>query len=331
MDFPLLKLQNLSIGYIDCKPLKVVHDSINLSLNRGELTCLLGMNGAGKSTLLKTLGGFQPQLCGEIMLEGKELHHYARKELAKKLGVVLTDRIASGNLSVYELISFGRYVYTGFFGTMSSKDHKAVREAMDCVGISAFGHRNISELSDGERQKVMIAKAIAQETNLILLDEPTAFLDLSSRVEIMLLLRKLASEQGKTVLLSTHDLDLALQLSDKLWLMAKKQDMVCGVPEDLAQSGILNAFFDKESLAFDVSSGIFKIKLESTKKVSVEMGESDKIWIEKALLRKGYQLSDSELLPHISKRGEMFLVKIAHGETEAATIEAVLQTLASNE
>lgn len=324
---PLLQLKNLSIGYVDRRPHKVVHESINLSLQEGELTCLLGMNGAGKSTLLKTLGSFQPALAGEILLEDKELHQFSRKELAKKLGVVLTDRVVSGNLTVYEVVSFGRYVYTGFFGRLSSGDHKAIRDALDCVGIGAFANRNLLELSDGERQKVMIAKAIAQETPLILLDEPTAFLDLSSRVEIMLLLRKLASEEGKTVLLSTHDLDLALQLSDKIWIMAKRREIACGIPEDLALSGTLNSFFDKENLSFDLSSGTFKINIHSDRPVHLTVDETTRIWMEKALNRSGFFVTNEPCETAISQSRGIFVVKNKHSEAKASNIEECIALL----
>ncbi|MDD2797918.1 MAG: ABC transporter ATP-binding protein [Bacteroidales bacterium] len=327
---PLLELKNLSIGYVDCRPHKVVHESINLLLGRGELTCLLGTNGAGKSTLLKTLGGFQQPLGGEIFLEGKELHLYARKELAQKLGVVLTDRVATGNLTVYELVSFGRYIYTGFFGQLSKEDHRMVKEALACVGIETFAHRNLLELSDGERQKVMIAKSIAQETPLIILDEPTAFLDLSSRVEIMLLLRKLASEQGKTVLLSTHDLDLALQLADKIWLMAKNREIASGIPEDLALSGHFNSFFDKESLSFDIQNGTFKISNQSFKSVSISAKEPVRIWLEKALIRNGYEISNSQTSIHIEANHIGFIITANKISTHVKTLEEVLNQLKSN-
>lgn len=327
MNSPILQLKDLSIGYCDQRPHKVVHEHINLTLCRGELTCLLGTNGAGKSTLLKTLGGFQSQLQGGILLDGTEMHLIPRKELAKRLGVVLTDHIVSGNLTVYELVSFGRYIYTGFFGMLSSVDHQAVVDALQCVGVESFAHRNLSELSDGERQKVMIAKAIAQETPLILLDEPTAFLDLSSRVEIMLLLRKLASEQGKTVLLSTHDLDLALQLADKIWLIAKHRNIACGVPEDLALAGSFNSYFDKESLSFDLQTGNFRIYNELRQEVSLSVDALSRVWIEKALVRKGFKIVDNPCRLSITQNAEGFLVEKNGEVISAHSIEDILLAL----
>lgn len=325
----LLNLQNLSIGYTDHKPYKVVHEQIDLKLRKGELTCLLGTNGAGKSTLLKTICGFQPALSGKILLEGKELSSYSQKTLAQKLGVVLTDSIAVGNLTVYELVSFGRYNFTGYFGRLADIDHQQVSEALRCVGIEHFAKRSILELSDGERQKVMIAKAIAQETELILLDEPTAFLDLPSRVEIMQLLRKLASEQKKTILLSTHDLDLAIQLADQIWLMAKKQPIVAGVPEDLALNGVFNHFFDKEKLKFDGLSGTFKIIHDNEEEIAIVGEGNSRFWIEKALARNGFRVSSANCAKTIIIEDDKFMVKTdrnLESATDIATILALLGT-----
>lgn len=328
MDSCILQLNDLSIGYANQRPRKVVHSGINQSLKRGELSCLLGTNGAGKSTLLKTLAGFQPALSGEMLLDGEEMHTISRKKLAGKLGVVLTDTLTAGNLTVYELVSFGRYVYSDFFGRMTPKDHEAVNYALECVGISHFAKRNIGELSDGERQKVMIAKAIAQETPLIILDEPTAFLDLPSRVEIMILLKKLSAENGKTILLSTHDLDLALQLADKIWLMAKKREIVSGAPEDLALAGMFNSFFDKESLTFDLHTGTFLLNNDYNKKVQLTVEGIQRIWLEKALIRKGYKVVDETAELKISRDDQYFRIETKDKNITAPDIENLLSQLA---
>jgi len=324
MNKPIIELQNLSIGYLDHRPHKVVHAGMNLQLQRGELTCLLGTNGAGKSTLIKTLAGFQPALAGHILLEGKQLRSYSRKTLARLQGVVLTDPVLSDNLTVYELVSFGRYAYTGFFGRLTAADHRAVEEALTCIGIPHFASRHLHQLSDGERQKVMIAKAIAQGTSIILLDEPTAFLDLPSRVEIMLLLRKLTVEQGITVLLSTHDIDLAMQISDKIWLMAKRRQTECGTPEDLALSGMINSFFDKEALAFDLHTGSFRLQVSSGDRVSHSLSGLPSFWVEKALTRKGFRIvSPTPGVPHITTSGSSFFID----QTPAANVEEILSQL----
>lgn len=210
-----IKISGLETGYISKKGNTVITRDIDASLESGELTCLLGPNGAGKSTLLKTLTAFIPPIQGDIFIEGKSLKDYSAPELAKVIGVVLTEKLSISNMTVEELISMGRSPYTGFWGKMSEYDKMAVEESINLVNINNLRGRMVQTLSDGERQKVMIAKALAQETPVIFLDEPTAFLDYPSKVEILQLLKRLAIEKDKTVFLSTHDMELALQIADK--------------------------------------------------------------------------------------------------------------------
>lgn len=247
-----LSASGLHIGY----PLRkgsahIVHESLGLELRSGEVTALLGLNGAGKSTLLRTLCGFQPSLGGEIKLLGRDLGTYSQSEIAKLIGVVLTEKTAAGGISVYDLVALGRYPYTGFFGELSTEDRSIIEESLTAVGIAHKSQNYISELSDGERQKVMIAKALAQQCPIIVLDEPTAFLDVISRVEVMVLLRRLAHEQGKTILLSTHDLDSAIQMSDSLWLLQKGEPMVAGEPQQLISNGEITRFFTRGNISFN--------------------------------------------------------------------------------
>ena len=225
--------QDLSIGYRTGKQEKIVHQHLNFQLHAGEMTCLLGANGAGKSTLLRTLSASQPALNGKLWMLGKPLNEYTEKERSRTIGVVLTDKTFAGGLSVYELVGLGRQPHTGFFGRLNKEDRRIIEEAMENVGIAHKAQSYIAELSDGERQKVMIAKALVQECPLILLDEPTAFLDVVSRIEIMHLLHRLAVEQQKAILLSTHDIEQALVLSDKLWLLSKEHGLQTGVTEDI--------------------------------------------------------------------------------------------------
>ncbi len=254
-----IRVNNLSTGYRAKGDNVIVTRGVDASLKSGELTCLLGPNGAGKSTLLKTLSGFIAPLGGEIEVEGKSLTDYSASGLARVIGVVLTERVNLDNMSVFELVSMGRSPYTGFWGRLSGADKRVVDGALSLVGISALRHRMLHTLSDGERQKVMIAKALAQETPVIFLDEPTAFLDYPSKVEIMQLLRRLAREEGKTVFLSTHDLELALQIADKVWLIDKERGVRIGTPEDLALDGALGEYFKREGVAFDIETGLFRI------------------------------------------------------------------------
>lgn len=280
-------LKNLSIGYKYKKLLKIVGKNISSSIKNRELTCLVGANGAGKSTLLRTLCAFQPKLDGEIFISGKEISDYEDKEISKKIGVVLTERINIQNMSVYELVSMGRSPYTGFWGTMTEEDKRIVDEAIASVKIEGFTDRMIQTLSDGERQKVMIAKALAQETPVIFLDEPTAFLDFPSKVEIMQLLHHLTRKQNKTILLSTHDLELALQIADKIWLMSKDEGIKTGTPEDLTLQGAFNSFFNFKGITFDIEFGLFKIINNFSSEIGL-IGDGTKYsMVKKALHRIG--------------------------------------------
>ena len=246
-----VSLSCLSIGYRVKDGFRTVVSGIDVSLRDGELTCLIGANGAGKSTLLKTLAGFLPKLGGNIYIKGKEISEFTNKEMSRLVGVVLTARPEAMNMTVEETVALGRTPYTGFWGTLSDEDKRIVGESMEHVGISRLARRVISTLSDGERQKMMIAKALAQQTPIIFLDEPTAYLDYPSKVETMLLLSRLSHDMGKTIFMSTHDLELALQTADTLWLMAGDGRIHTGTPRELAASGDLSAFVERSGITFD--------------------------------------------------------------------------------
>lgn len=208
----------LTVGY---RGHRVVED-ISLSLPCGRLVCLLGPNGAGKSTLLRTLCGFQPPIAGTVTISGNDITTMSAAEVARLVSVVLTDRPLTPSLTAAEMVGLGRAPYTGFWGRLSDDDRRLVSEAMQTVGIAPLATRRMGQLSDGERQKVMIAKALAQHTPVIVLDEPTAFLDYPSKVAVMKTLARLAHDEGKTILMSTHDLELAAQLGDELMEIENK-------------------------------------------------------------------------------------------------------------
>lgn len=210
-----MKTINLSIGYAT----RIVASGINMELEAGKLLCLIGENGVGKSTLLRTLAGFQKPISGELLIDGVQLQDIPKRELAKKIAVVLTDKLDVLNTTVYELVAMGRMPYTGFFGRLSEDDKVIVEDSLKITGVEPS--RKVSNLSDGERQKVMIARALAQQTPYIFLDEPTAFLDYPSKVRTMEMLKKLAHDYNKTILLSTHDLEIALDIADRLVMMEK--------------------------------------------------------------------------------------------------------------
>ena len=271
----MIELKDLTIGYAQKNNTKVVASGINATLHSGRLTCLIGANGIGKSTLLRTLSAFQPPLSGEIFINNESpipLSTLTDKQLSRLIGVVLTEKPDVQNMTVFELVGLGRSPYTGFWGRLNEDDKEVVKESLRLVGIESLQDRLIQTLSDGERQKTMIAKALAQQTPVIYLDEPTAFLDYPSKVEMLTLLRHLARETGKTIFLSTHDMELALQIADELWLMTagtpssdtaenpsnnglcqnpKETTLIIGTPRELASNGSLSHFIDRPGLHFD--------------------------------------------------------------------------------
>lgn len=285
---PVIGTEALSIGYLrKGKVQKVVHEDLNLQLYPGKLTSLLGLNGAGKSTLLRTICGFQPPLKGSIDLMGKPLQRYSAKDISRMVGVVLTEKTNAGGITVSELVSLGRHPYTGFFGGLNDEDQLIIDESIQAVGIGHKAHNYVSELSDGERQKAMIAKALAQQCPIIVLDEPTAFLDVISRIEVMALLHRLATGQSKAILLSTHDLDLAIQMSDCLWLQEQGRPVVYGAPEDLILNGEIETFFNKTDITFDRATGKLNMAHSSTP-VGVEGDFNTAYWVGNALIRNGF-------------------------------------------
>ena len=252
MKQPTIQIESLSTGYRNKNNVAIVAHDINATIHGGELTCLLGPNGAGKSTLLRTLSAFLPPVKGDITVMGRNLRDYSDRELAKTIGVVLTEKTDLRNMTVEDLVGLGRSPYTGFWGTLHKQDLEIVANAIEMVGIEPLRGRMIQTLSDGERQKVMIAKALAQETPVIFLDEPTAFLDFPSKVEIMQLLHTLSRTTGKTIFLSTHDLELALQIADTIWLMDRQKGVMIGTPDELATNGSLSSFFTQRGIEFQI-------------------------------------------------------------------------------
>ena len=244
------RLQSLTIGYRTGRHVKTVAADICADIEANKLTCLIGSNGAGKSTLLKTLSAFLPPLSGNILVDGKNLTDYNHQELARIVSVVLTSRPDVDNMTARDIVGLGRTPYTGFWGKLNENDKHIVDECMQLVGINHLAERMTGTLSEGERQKVMIAKALAQQTPMIILDEPTAFLDYPSKVEIMQLLAHLSHEKGKTIFMSTHDLELTLQTADKLWLM-QRHKLSVGTTDELSANGVLSDFINRPGVTFD--------------------------------------------------------------------------------
>lgn len=329
-----IRLRDLSIGYPDKHNTKRVAEHLNASIHSGELTCLLGTNGVGKSTLLRTLSAFQPPLGGTIDLLDRPLSTYDDRQLATVIGVVLTEKSDIRNMTVEELVGLGRSPYTGFWGTLKEGDRKIVHEAIARVRIESLTQRMVHTLSDGERQKVMIAKALAQETPIIFLDEPTAFLDFPSKVEVMQLLHNLTHTLQKTVFMSTHDLELALQIADKIWLMDRTNGIAIGTPEDLSLEGKLSSFFSRKGITYDTETGFFRIDTDYRREIHLQGHGSRYAMVRKALQRNGIRADrhvadDSLHIDTTGSAGDPFVIHRADGSTQSATnIEALLSLVA---
>ncbi|MBT8263619.1 MAG: ABC transporter ATP-binding protein [Bacteroidia bacterium] len=254
-----IAVSGLEIGYFRKKKKIPIVSGIDFSLNSGKLITLVGANGIGKSTLLRTLSGMQPKLDGKILIGEKDLSDYSSLERATQLSVVLTEAPASGNLTVRELISLGRQPYTNSFGVLSEKDKEIIQNALEITETAVLENRKCFELSDGQMQRVVIARALAQDTPMIILDEPTTHLDLYHRAYILKLLKKLTSEEGKTVLFSTHEIDLGIQLADVMIVMSEDEIYV-DEPCKLIEQGRFNSLFPEDTIHFDTNTGRFTIK-----------------------------------------------------------------------
>jgi iron complex transport system ATP-binding protein len=334
----ILEIRGLSVGYFG--PRKSTHavaSDIDLTLHTGELVCLLGPNGAGKSTLLRTLAGMQKPLAGEVLLAGRNVHAIAKSELARQLSVVLTERVTVGLLTAYEIVSLGRSPYTNWSGALSERDHAIVEQSIRAVGAEALAHRYVSELSDGERQKIMLARALAQEPQLMILDEITAFLDLPRRVEIMRILRDLAHRHGRAILLSTHDLELALSTADRVWLLPMDGPLAAGAPEDLVLRGVFAAAFQSEGVRFDEEAGSFTTHTAFHSEIAL-IGEGALArWTRRALERRGYRVEDgqspSRTRVRVTRAEDSIVWELSSGGPfhRHTSIEALLSNLATRE
>lgn len=256
--YSILKAENLSIGYKSRSSDTVVGSDINFQLEKGQLIGLVGANGIGKSTLLRTLIKVQPPLAGSVLLNNQKLEDIASVKLAQQLSIVLTEQITSKNLSVQELVALGRYPYTNWIGNFTDADYRIVNKALESVNIKDLKDRKCYELSDGQLQKVMIARALAQDTDIIILDEPTTHLDMYHKAYILKLLQRLTKETNKTILFSSHEIDLAIQLCDTMIVM-RKEGVVCDQPCNLISEGVFESLFPKDLITFDGSTGSFRV------------------------------------------------------------------------
>ena len=250
----ILTTSNLCVGYSSKKENKTIASNINLTLKKGELIALIGANGIGKSTLLRTLIGIQPPLSGNIILNGKNITNYDSISFAQNLSIVLTEKLPPSNLTVFEIIALGRQPYTNWLGNLSDIDIFKINEAMKLTQISSLAEKKHYEISDGQLQNVLVARALAQDTPLIILDEPTTHLDLLHKVSLFKLLKKLAKETNKCILFSTHDIDMAIQISDEMIIMTD-ESVVQDQPCNFISKGNFNSLFKDDHIAFDSEKG----------------------------------------------------------------------------
>jgi iron complex transport system ATP-binding protein len=253
----MLDLFNLEVGYPGLRGRVLA--PLLLSLAPGSFVCVLGRNGAGKSTLMRTIAGLQDPLSGEAQLYGASIHGLAAVERARQIAVVLTERPTSPGLTVEDVVLLGRQPFTNWQGRFSPDDRELAGIALARAGATAFAKRYFDDLSDGERQRVMIARALAQAPRLMILDEITAFLDLPGRVEVMGLLQRHARETGCAILLSSHDLELSLQLADTVWLLDGQGEISIGAPQKLVRSGDIGRAFDSDEVRFSTQLGRFEL------------------------------------------------------------------------
>jgi iron complex transport system ATP-binding protein len=292
-----LRLDGLSVGYRSGRGgrrTRAVLSGLTATATRGDLTVLLGPNGVGKSTLLRTLLGLQPPMAGTVTLDGADLRGLRPAERARRIGAVLTERVDLAMMTARDLVALGRHPHTGATGALSPHDEEVVDWAIDAAGARHLAHRALDELSDGERQRVMVARALAQEPGLLLLDEPSAFLDAPSRVALTALLRRLARERGLAIVVSTHDLELALRAADHVWLLDRTGALHTGSPEQLTLDGRIAAAFENDELRFDPATATFTPRPPTvgTARIAIEGGPHEAAAVrgalERALARAGW-------------------------------------------
>jgi iron complex transport system ATP-binding protein len=288
-DEPVLRLRDLEVGYRSGARRRSVLGGITADLAAGELACLVGANGAGKSTLLRSVAGLQPVLAGQVLLAGVPLPRLSRRQVARQAAVVLTDRVEPGQLRARQVVALGRHPHTDWTGRMGPADHDAVDAALAQTGATDLADAEFGELSDGQRQRVMIARALAQQPVLLLLDEPTAFLDPPARISVLALLAGIAAASSVAVLVCTHDLELAARNADTLWVAADGT-LTCGGPEDLAYAGALAAAFTGEGTAFDVTTLGFAATDVARPAAAIEGDGPERVLAAHALRRAGYRV-----------------------------------------
>ena len=310
-----LQTHNLEVGYKKNNQTHVLFEPLSLILTQGELVCFMGSNGIGKTTLIKTLAGIQ------VPMRGTVTRNFST-------AIVLTDKISGSLMTVRDLVTYGRYPHLNWWLKLNDQDHQLIDNAIKQVHLKSIADKHLSQLSDGQLQMAMIAKALAQDANILLLDEPTAHLDLNNRVEIMNLLRSLARETGKTILIATHELDLALQTADKIWLATQNKKIVTGIPEDLVLDGTFDAVFQLKG--FDLKTG--KISHTPYRKTSIQLDGTgpEYLWTKNALERSGYEIAKdqpSRIAVYLENDQPVYTLKLRNEEQKFSSLKDLLTKL----
>lgn len=300
----ILKLNSIEIGYGSGKTMKCLLPPLSARAFEGEFVAVIGKNGIGKSTLLKTIAGLLPALSGSVFIAERNITDYSRRELASITGYVSTEVIRITNMTVFNLVAMGRYPHTNWFGNIDATSKSAILRALSRTGMSDFSGRLLTELSDGERQRAMIAMVLAQETRLIIMDEPTAFLDIKNKYEVIHLLKELSRKEGKTIIYSTHDFDTAVSQADKIWLILENE-LIEGAPEDIMIRKSFGNLFDTKAVTFNEEDGTFTVSNEYRGTMALSVKGKNEYWTRKALARAGYYTVASDYTPRIESASEL--------------------------
>ena len=302
-NYEILSLRSLLIGYTSGGKKNILLNPINASARKGEIISVIGRNGVGKSTLLRTLSGLQSPLGGEVYYNNRDIREYSRREFAQNVGYISTESIRVANMTVYDLVSLGRFPHTNWIGKISTNDNKIIMDCLEMTSMSVHRRKFISELSDGERQKAMIARILSQDADIMIMDEPAAFLDVGSRYEILHLMHLLSQKNDKTIIFSTHDLQMAVSQSDKIWLLLDG-NLLEGAPEDLMIKGAFGHLFESTVIKFNADDGTFVLSESEKGQVFIEGAGYSRYWTEKAVNRAGYSVSKVRTMPFIKLPSE---------------------------
>jgi iron complex transport system ATP-binding protein len=325
----ILSLNSLKIGYVSGKKENILLPPLSASAIRGELIAVIGRNGIGKSTLLRTLAGLQKPLGGEIFYGKKNIRDYSRMELAQEVGYISTEIVKVSNMRVYDLVALGRFPHTNWIGKIEAKDHMAIMDALKKTSMESFREKFVSELSDGERQKTMIARILAQDTGIMIMDEPTAFLDVAGKYEILHLMHLLSNKNKKTIIFSTHDLQMAISQSDKIWLILDNK-LFEGAPEDLMIAGAFDHLFDSSTVVFNSEDGTFSFRSDTKGNIYVEGDGNKKHWTMMAINRAGFNVSKEKTFPYViipSENNKFWQLSNQTGILEFSTIYELITYL----